>query len=542
MIPFAGLPQGADPGTVRIGGEFPLWLEAEMHGDAEGQSILNRLYAPAAAVLALAILALDVLSPLQGAVAVLYTTVVVLAGRTRSRASVRGAALLCTALAFVGYAASHGGEPVGSPAMRLGVSLVALLVTTVLILRQLAESVERERADARYRTIFSAAGFPIWETDWSGAYGLFASGCTLDEGNVQLAFAGARVRNANLAAARLFGLGDRTTLIGASIGDFATPAAFETLARIYAALLAGSESVEEETRFVTRSGEAVDVLLQVSLPPDHDGWRRVLIMAVDVTERNRAQARLVQSQADLTHMSRITTLGQLAASIAHEVNQPLSAVITYARSGKRWLQREAPLAAEVDDCLDHITSNSTRAAEVIARIRDLARKGEPQHARVPLAPLIGETVALLRRDLDGEGVALDLSLADDLPDLLADRVQIQQVLMNLMLNGQQAMAGHAPEGRRLRIAASRLENGMVCVEVSDSGTGIAGDPEALFLPFFSTKGAGMGMGLSICRSIVEQHGGTLVAGNNPGGGAVFRFTLPAGCADGAVEAGEEARA
>jgi C4-dicarboxylate-specific signal transduction histidine kinase len=262
------------------------------------------------------------------------------------------------------------------------------------------------------------------------------------------------------------------------------------------------------------------------VPSGADGWSRVLVMAIDVTERNRAQARLAQSQSELTHVSRVTTLGQLAASIAHEVNQPLSAIITYAKSGRRWLAREAPGAMEVGDCLDHIASNGSRAADVIARIRDLARNAEPRQDLLTIGTLVDDTVALLRRDLQANDVAIKLDVAEDLPSVRGDRVQIQQVLMNLMLNAEQAMADTRAGQRELCVEA-QAENGVVRVAVRDCGTGIESDPESLFAPFFTTKSSGLGMGLSICRSIVERHGGTLVATNNAGHGATFQFALPA---------------
>jgi PAS domain S-box-containing protein len=249
---------------------------------------------------------------------------------------------------------------------------------------------------------------------------------------------------------------------------------------------------------------------------------------LDLTERKRAEEALRTAEAELARVSRVTTMGELTASIAHEVNQPLAAVVTNANACLRWLAGATPNLAEVRDALERIIRDGNRASDVIARIRALLRKAATEKERLDLNEAIQEAIALAQGELRKNGVVLRTALASDLPPVLGDRVQLQQVLLNLIMNGIEAMSALADRPKELSISAQKVELDLqVLVTVQDSGVGLnRQDMENLFKAFYTTKPQGMGIGLSISRTIVEAHGGLLWAAPSDGSGATFQFTLP----------------
>ena len=244
---------------------------------------------------------------------------------------------------------------------------------------------------------------------------------------------------------------------------------------------------------------------------------------MDVTERRRAE----EERQALAHANRIMTMGQLTASIAHEVNQPIAAVVTNAQAALRWLNMQPPDPVEVRQALDRIVREGKRAGDVISRVRALVRKAPPRKDQLDINEVIREVIALTRNELHRTGTSLGTQLADGLPHVPGDRIQLQQVLLNLILNAVEAMSGSDEGSRELLISTEADGANGVRVAVQDWGPGL--NPESLdrlFDAFYTTKPDGMGMGLSICRSIVEAHGGRLWATLNTTQGAVFQFTLP----------------
>jgi PAS domain S-box-containing protein len=251
--------------------------------------------------------------------------------------------------------------------------------------------------------------------------------------------------------------------------------------------------------------------------------------SIDVTERKRAdeeRERLRQVEADLAHLSRVTTMGELTASLAHEIRQPISAALTNAKTCLRWLGRDEPDVAEACEAASRLVKDTTRAADIIGRISSLFKRGALQRELVDVNELIGEMIVLLRSEANRYSISIGTELAEDLPKVMVDRVQLQQVLMNLMLNGIDAMRETA--GRGELTIKSEAGDGQLLISVSDTGVGLpAEQAEQIFKAFFTTKDNGTGMGLPISRSIIESHGGRLWVNGASGRGATFQFTLPA---------------
>jgi PAS domain S-box-containing protein len=251
-------------------------------------------------------------------------------------------------------------------------------------------------------------------------------------------------------------------------------------------------------------------------------------LQAEVAERQRAQEAFSQAQAHLAHVNRVMAMAELAASIAHEVNQPLAAVVTSANACERWLAGNAPNIEKARDALGRIVKAGMMASEVVARNRALFQNGAAERQRLDVNEVIRETIDLLGHKAMRNGISIETELASDLPPVMADRVQLEQVLLNLLINGLDAIKATADRTGELHIRSRRENSKEVLIMVEDSGVGLRAElVEKVFSPFFTTKSPGLGMGLTISRSIVESHGGRLWAAPSPSRGATFQFTLPA---------------
>ena len=281
------------------------------------------------------------------------------------------------------------------------------------------------------------------------------------------------------------------------------------------------------------SGSGSPVYIQTSGKPFYDasgnflGYRGTGTDITATIRADHAEQELRKAQAELAHVTRVTMLGEMTASIAHEVNQPLAAVIANAEACLRWLDRETPDLAAARRSAEWVINDGNRASQVVRRVRALANKTDIEKVPLDLNNVVRDVIALVQRELSSHGVSLRTELAATLPMILGDRVQLQQVIINLVMNGIEAMQPVTDRQRELVIRSGQDETHGVLLSVTDCGVGISAEnANRLFSAFFTTKSSGLGMGLSICRSIVEAHGGRLSASGNEGPGATFQFVLP----------------
>ena len=392
----------------------------------------------------------------------------------------------------------------------------------------------------RFRNLFEAMAVSFWEIDFNRVGALLlplrAAGigdlrAYLGE-NVDLvreAMRVARVVDVNARTLSLFGAGSKEEIVGRGVERFWPDESMPLFVEALAATLEKQPHLMSETKLTDLGGREIDVLFTVSWSAESRKQGVILLGVIDISERLEAERKLRKFQAEFAHAARVTTLGELAASIAHEVNQPLAAIAANAGAGLRWLDRPSPDLGEARSLLGRIAGDARRAADIIQRIRVMAERREPEPASLSVNELVRETLRFLRHDLETLGVATRLALAPDLPPVRADRVQIQQVLVNLAVNAAQAISEAGASGGGIEIATEGDGPGGVRIVVADDGPVLVGEAaERLFEGFYTTKPAGMGMGLAICRSILQAHGGDISGSNRTDGrGARFVVTLPA---------------
>jgi len=302
----------------------------------------------------------------------------------------------------------------------------------------------------------------------------------------------------------------------------------ETIRRSLVARLRGASSYSEETRIDTLDGRVLDVLYTIAFPSALVEKGMNIVGFLDISDRVKAQGALAQVEADLAHAARVSMLGELTASIAHEVNQPLAAITTNAEAGLRWLDRPEPDLEEIRDLTGSIVADARRAADVIARVRSMAARRTPVREAIAVEAVVRDVLGFLNHELKSNDVLVSTHFDPTLAQATVDRIQLQQVLVNLIVNAIQALHQTRGHARRLFITTARAGSDGIRVEIEDNGPGL---PSAIrdhaFEAFFTTKERGMGMGLPICRSIIEAHGGQIeLTQRRAGSGARFAFTLP----------------
>lgn len=459
-------------------------------------------YRGAAILLTAGIFAIDTFTTLGIAIAVLYTTVVILSATFLERRGVLIVGALCTVLTLVSFLLTHFQDVEAGAVVRCAISLCAIILTTFLTLRILQATAHLSNQAALLELTHDA----IYVRDRQDVITYW-----------------------NRGAEELYGW-PAADALGRNAAELLRTRFPLPLSEIDAGLR-HSGRWEGEVVQSRRDGMELTVISRWAQQRGAGGERMAtMVTNTDISERKRAEDALLRTQAELSHVARIVTLGELTASIAHEINQPLAAVVTNGDAGLRWLSREPPNIDAVRLSVEKMIANGRRASDVVARLRALARRSMPEFVPLALNGIVDDVLLLVQREVNAHHIRLDLALAPTTTMVLGDRVQLQQVLINLIINAIQAMADVDGRERVLAIRTGREagdDGEQACIDVADSGVGLDGvDTGKIFAAFYSTKQDGMGMGLSVCRSIVEAHHGRIGAVANRLGGATFQVRLP----------------
>jgi signal transduction histidine kinase len=399
---------------------------------------------------------------------------------------------------------------------------------------------ELEARQDRYRNMLSAMPIPIFqvdagaadrmlqrllETDLKGDLGEMSAYVAKRPDFVEQIHQIVTVTDVNEQAMALMGATDKSQLLRPVQYFFAT--APDAARRVLLAHCTEVNSHVEEIKIQTLDGRLQDVLFVVMFPGAGQRLDNTIVVMLDNTARLEAETKFRRLQDDFARAARLSTLGELTASIAHEVKQPISAMLTNAETSLRWLARDEPNLAKVTQLTERITESARRASDIINRIQDMAGKREPARVPLDLNDTVAQAVNFVRHDTDEKAIAVHLELASDLPPVLGDRVQLQQIVVNLLVNSVQALTPVIADRAAIWISTCLGDREAVVVTVRDTGPGIPdADLERVFDGFFTTKSEGMGIGLAICQSIASTHGGSIAAANHPEGGALFTITLP----------------
>jgi signal transduction histidine kinase len=497
----------------------------------------------ASALLGSLIFAIDTFTEIESAIAVFYVIVVILAAGILSRVGIVMTSSACACLSVLSYFVSHGIGDDPPTLLRLAGALSALAIATALLLRNdmvesdlLASHEQTRKSELRYRSIFEQSRVALWEQDFS-ALKAFLDGLKEDGVRDLTEYARnvpdfafectelIRTTDLNKAALELLGA-DTLDQASGTISRFIRheDPCFTSL---MVTLFEGRRRFESKGRIKDVNGNDTNILVALEFPETDVAFDRVVVGLIDITQRETTQAALMAAQSELARASRVTTVGALSASIAHELNQPLAALVMNAEASLRWLGRDPPDVESAISAVERLMRDGHRTSEIIKTTRALLARKPSVADSIEIASLVNETRLLMSFELARNGIEFEFVSDSNTPRIAAAKTELQQVLINLLTNAMQAMSHTQAGDRKVTISAAPAADGFVRILVKDSGPGIeTKDIEKLFVPFYTTKPHGVGIGLAICRSTIEARGGQINATSHADG-AMCEILLPA---------------